>query len=169
MKILIAEDDVVSRRLLASTLERWGHEVTAAASGLEGWALFQQAEFPMVISDWVMPDLDGLELIRRIRASKRTPLYVYAILLTAKWEKQDLVEAMEAGADDFISKPFDREELRVRLRAGERIVSLERALAAQNKALRKALSASRRERRRAREPAGQAPAGGDGGPRSDER
>ena len=81
----------------------------------------------MVITDWMMPELDGSGLIRRIRASQR-PGYVYAILLTAKSQKEDLVEGMEAGADDFLTKPFDRDELRVRLRAGERIIRLEHHL-----------------------------------------
>src|SRR5262249_5312438 len=89
--------------------------------------LFQAATFPIVITDWMMPELDGLELIRRIRAANR-PGYVHAILLTAKSQKEDLVEGMEAGADDFLTKPFDRDELRVRLRAGERIIRLEQNL-----------------------------------------
>ena len=92
-----------------------------------GLALFEGGSFPMVITDWMMPELDGSGLLRRIRASQR-PGYVYAILLTAKSQKEDLVEGMEAGADDFLTKPFDRDELRVRLRAGERIIRLEHHL-----------------------------------------
>jgi len=80
MKVLIAEDEVVSRRLLQNYLERWGHEVVAAQNGAEAWRLFQAGEFPIVISDWMMPEMDGLELIRYIRACRR-PGYVYAILL----------------------------------------------------------------------------------------
>ncbi len=140
MKILIADDDPVSRRLLQSYLQKWGYEVAVAVNGTEAWRLFEQEEFPIVISDWMMPEMDGPELIRRIRASAR-PNYVYAILLTARSQKDDLVEGMEAGADDFVSKPFDRDELHVRLRAGERIVKLERALEDQNKALREAQAA----------------------------
>jgi signal transduction histidine kinase len=124
MKILIADDDSVSRRLLQSYLQKWGYEVTAAQDGGEAWRLFDGGAFPMVITDWMMPELDGPGLIRRIRSSQR-PGYVYAILLTAKSQKEDLVEGMEAGADDFLTKPFDRDELRVRLRAGERIIRLE--------------------------------------------
>ncbi|MCK6551355.1 response regulator [Myxococcota bacterium] len=153
MKVLLAEDEPVSRRLLESYLEKWGHEVVATESGTEAWRLFQEGDFAMVISDWMMPEMDGLELIRRIRNLKRSPLYVYTILITAKSKKEDLVEAMDAGADDFVTKPFDRDELRVRLRAGERIVRLERELAAQNKALREALASSRRERKRAHDEA----------------
>ncbi len=127
MKILIADDDVVSRRLLQSYLQKWGYEVTAAQDGAEAWRIFEQGLFTMVITDWMMPQIDGSGLLRRIRASQR-PGYVYAILLTAKSQKADLVEGMEAGADDFLTKPFDRDELRVRLRAGERIIRLEHHL-----------------------------------------
>jgi two-component system, NtrC family, sensor kinase len=127
MKILIADDDPVSRRLLQNYLEKWGYEVTTAQDGAEAWRLFEGDAFPMVITDWMMPELDGSGLIRRIRASQR-PGYVYAMLLTAKSQKEDLVEGMEAGADDFLTKPFDRDELRVRLRAGERIIRLEHHL-----------------------------------------
>jgi signal transduction histidine kinase len=127
MKILIADDESVSRRLLQNYLEKWGYEVTAARDGAEAWHLFEDGLFPMVITDWIMPELDGPGLVRRIRASAR-PGYVYAILLTAKSQKEDLVEGMEAGADDFLTKPFDRDELRVRLRAGERIIRLEQNL-----------------------------------------
>ena len=140
MKVLIADDEAISRRLLQGYLERWGHEVVAAQNGAEAWELFAAGDFPVVISDWVMPELDGVELIRRIRASQR-PGYVYTILLTSKAQKEDLVEGMEAGADDFVTKPFDRDELRVRLRAGERIIQLEQNLAEQNRALREAQAA----------------------------
>ncbi len=137
MKVLIADDDPVSRRLLQSYLQKWGYEVVVAVNGADAWRLFEQGEFPLVLSDWMMPEVDGRELIRRIRASPR-PNYVYTILLTSRSQKEDLVEGMEAGADDFVGKPFLAEELHVRLRAGERIVNLERALAEQNRALREA-------------------------------
>jgi signal transduction histidine kinase len=140
MNVLIAEDDPISRRRLESHLGRWGHEVTAAAGGGEAWRLFEAGSFPLVISDWMMPEIDGPELVRRIRACPR-PGYVYIILLTARSEKEDVVQGMEAGADDFVTKPFDREELRVRLRAGERIIQLEHTLAEQNLALREAQAA----------------------------
>jgi two-component system, NtrC family, sensor kinase len=140
VKVLIAEDDPVSRRLLQAHLERWGHEVTAAADGGEAWRRFQAGDYPLVITDWMMPEMDGPELIRRIRACPR-PGYVYVILLTALARKEDVVEGMESGANDFVTKPFDREELRVRLRAGERIIELEHSLARQNQALREAQAA----------------------------
>jgi signal transduction histidine kinase len=140
MKVLVADDDLVSRRLLQSFLQKAGHEVVIAADGAEAWRLFEQGDFPLVISDWEMPEIDGLELIRRIRSCVR-PGYVYAILVTAKSAKEDLIEAMEAGADEFLSKPFAADEFRVRLREGERILHLERTLAEQNQALREAQAA----------------------------
>lgn len=127
MRVLIAEDDMVSRRLLQSFLEKWGHEVVAAADGAEAWDLFQNGEFPVVITDWMMPKMDGVQLIRSIRSSSPAG-YVFIVLLTAKSEKEDIVEGMEAGADDFLAKPFDRNELRARLRAGERYLRQEQEL-----------------------------------------
>jgi signal transduction histidine kinase len=127
MNILIADDDAVSRRLLQSYLQKWGYEVTGASDGEEAWRLFEGGAYSLVITDWMMPALDGPGLVRRIRATRR-PGYVYTILLTAKSQKEDLVAGMEAGADDFLSKPFDRDELRVRLSAGERIIRLEHNL-----------------------------------------
>jgi signal transduction histidine kinase len=140
MNVLIAEDDPVSRLLLKGHLQKWGHEVTAATTGSEAWRLFQEGTYPLVVSDWMMPEMDGPELVRRIRASS-CPGYVYVILLTARAQKADVVQGMEAGADDFVTKPFDREELRVRVRAGERIVRLEQTLAQQNKSLRETQAA----------------------------
>ena len=135
MKLLAAEDDAISRRLLQSYLERWGYEATLAENGAEAWQLFQEVGFALVVTDWMMPEMDGVELIRRIRAHP-TPGTVFILLLTAKSQKEDLAQGMEAGADDFLTKPFDREELRVRLRAGERIVRLEQSLEEQNRRLR---------------------------------
>jgi DNA-binding response OmpR family regulator len=135
VKILVADDESVSRRLLQSYLQKWGHEVVVAGDGAEAWQLFAAGEFPIVITDWLMPEVDGVELIRRIRGHSERG-YVYTILLSAKSKKEDLVEGMEAGADDFLTKPFDRDELRVRLREGERIINLERTLAEQNRLLR---------------------------------
>ncbi len=134
MKILVAEDDPVSRRLLQNYLQKWGHEVVLANDGAEAWQLFEQDEFRLVISDWMMPEMDGVDLIRRIRESPR-PIHVYVILLTGRSQKEDVVEGMEAGADDFVTKPFDRDELRVRLCVGERVCELERRLAEQSREL----------------------------------
>src|SRR5262249_10795760 len=139
-KVLIAEDDLISAQVLQTFLEKWGHNVVAAENGAEAWQLFQEHDISLVISDWMMPEMDGLELVRRIRSCPR-PGYVFIILLTAKSRKEDIVRGMEAGADDFLAKPFDREELRVRLRAGERIVRLEQNLARQNEELQRANAA----------------------------
>ncbi|MBW3625387.1 MAG: response regulator, partial [Armatimonadetes bacterium] len=134
MRVLVAEDDAMSRRLLQILLEQWGHEVVTAETGVKAWSLLEQEAFPLLITDWMMPEMDGLELIRRVRAADRLK-YVYILLLTAKTLKEDLIRGMEAGANDYVTKPFDREELRVRLRAGERIVKLEQALSEQNREL----------------------------------
>jgi two-component system, NtrC family, sensor kinase len=135
MKVLIVEDSLVMRRLLRSSLQKWQYEVTEAEDGAQAWELFQHEHFPLVLTDWLMPEMDGLELTRRIRACE-LPSYVYIILLTAKSEKEDLVTAMDAGADDFLAKPFDSDELRVRMREGQRIIELELKLAEQYRQLR---------------------------------
>jgi len=140
MQVLIAEDSAVMRSLLLSCLRKWDYDVVEAKDGAEAWHLFQQKPFSLVLTDWMMPEMDGLELIRLIRSSD-LPSYVYIVLLTAKSEKEDLVAAMEAGADDFLEKPFDPDELRVRLREGERIISLEHRLAEQNRVLRETQAA----------------------------
>jgi len=134
MRVLIAEDDRISRRLLQRHLEQWGHEVVTAENGVQAWQRFCEEEFPLVITDWMMPEMDGLDLINRIR-EKTGRGYVYVILLTAKKETGDIVRGMEAGADDFLSKPFDQDELRVRVSAGQRIIELEQRLADQNEQL----------------------------------
>jgi len=135
MRVLIVEDSSVMRRLLHSSLQKWKYEVVEAEDGARAWELFQREHFPLVLTDWLMPEMDGLELTRRIRACE-LPSYVYIILLTGKSEKRDLVAAMDAGADDFLAKPFDPDELRVRVREGKRIIQLEGKLAEQNRQLR---------------------------------
>jgi signal transduction histidine kinase len=140
MNILLADDDPVSRRLMQGQLQKWGHAVVTAADGAEAWRLFEAGDFPIVITDWIMPELDGVELIRRIRACPR-PGYVYAMLVTARSQREDLIAGMEAGADDFVGKPLDTEEFRVRVREGERIIRLEQTLAQQNRALRQTQAA----------------------------
>ncbi len=124
MRILVAEDDGISRRVLTATLEGLGHEVTATPDGREAWGAFQRKPFPVVISDWMMPELDGLELCRRIRAADHTK-YTYIILLTALGGKGHYLQGMDAGADDFLTKPLDPAELKVRLRVAERILGLQ--------------------------------------------
>ena len=131
MKILVAEDDRISAAVLEKCLRNWGHEVVGVRDGAGALAAYGKHGTPLVISDWMMPEMDGLELIRRIRALPGGET-AYIILLTAKSRKADLVEGLEAGADDFLSKPFDRDELRVRVEVGRRIVTLQRDLALQN-------------------------------------
>ena len=124
MKILIAEDEALSRELLASTLQKMGHEVIASGDGREAWEVFEQQEdIQVVVSDWLMPGLDGLELCRLVRTQKR-PHYTYIILLTVLSGKKNYLQGMEAGADDFITKPFDPDQLEARLCVAERILEL---------------------------------------------
>lgn len=137
MRILVAEDERITRMTLTRQLENWGHAVVAAEDGEHAWEQFQAGGFDIVLTDWEMPKLSGVELIQRIREAAAAT-YVYVIMLTSRSDKSDIVRGIEAGADDFVSKPFDREELRVRLLAGERIVNLERALNRQNAELRNA-------------------------------
>jgi len=134
MKILVADDERITRRNIQRHLEKWGHEVITAENGADAWDIFQEQEIPILITDWVMPEMDGLTLVKKIRAKENTH-YTYTILLTSKSEKVDIVEGMEAGADDFLSKPFDKNELNVRLRAGIRIIELEQNLEQQNQEL----------------------------------
>lgn len=124
MNILIADDDLTSRLVLSATLKKLGHQVTATTSGAEALAVFDSVNVPVLISDMVMPGLDGLELCRRVRALNR-PRYTFIILLTAAGGKSDYLEGMKAGADDFISKPFDEEQLAARLVVAARILSLQ--------------------------------------------
>lgn len=128
MKILIAEDEPISRRLLEASLNEWGYDVLVTSDGSEAWELIEKHDAPsLVISDWMMPHMDGLELCRKIRQMERTG-YIYFIILTAKGRKEDIIEGLEAGADDFLIKPFDREELKCRTRTGERIIELEQRI-----------------------------------------
>jgi DNA-binding response OmpR family regulator len=128
MKILIVEDDHDLLQVLRTMLEWLGHEVVTAADGEEGWAAYGKADFPVVITDRLMPRMDGLELCSRIRAERRDS-YTYVMLVTVLGGKDSFLEGMEAGADDFIAKPVDREELRARLRVAERLLSLQRHVA----------------------------------------
>ena len=117
MRILIAEDERITRMTLTRQLQTWGHEVTAAQDGEQAWNKLGAGEFDIVITDWEMPRLSGPELVRRIRVVQEA-LYTYVVILTSRRDKSDIVNGIEAGADDYVSKPFDREELSVRLLAG---------------------------------------------------
>ena len=130
MRILVADDDAVNRRLLQSFLTKWGYEVLLASDGAEAWKILQQEKAPqLAILDWMMPGMDGVDICHMVR-SRSERSYVYLILLTAKSQKQDIVAGLEAGADDYLRKPFDPNELRARLRAGRRILELQEELVA---------------------------------------
>ena len=129
MKILIADDSIVSRHLLEATLRKWGYEVTVACDGAEAWDILQRDSAPaLAILDWVMPELSGPEVCKKVRQQQGQEPYTYLLLLTSKSMKEDLIEGMDAGADDYVTKPFDQHELQVRLRAGTRIVKLQQEL-----------------------------------------
>jgi len=136
MSVLVAEDNPVFQSMLRSMLTKWGYDARILPNGLEAWDAMQAADAPrLVVLDWMMPYMDGVEVCRRIRTAAREP-YVYVLLLTARTESQDLVEGMEAGADDYLTKPFNAQELRVRLRAGRRILDLQQQLMEAREALR---------------------------------
>ena len=137
MKALAAEDNPVILAALRSLLTKWGYQAVTACDGNEAWRILQEPEGPsLAILDWMMPGLDGVEVCRRVRAAGREP-YIYILLLTGRTEAQDLVEGMEAGADDYLTKPFKAHELRVRLRAGRRVLDLQRQLVTAREALRR--------------------------------
>jgi len=127
MKILIAEDDPVSRRFLEVTLAKWGYQVIVTCDGNQAWEAFQRETPTIAIVDWMMPGIDGAEVCRRARAIETT-MPPYLILLTAKSEKEDVVEGLCAGADDYITKPFNRHELHARIKVGIRIAELQKTV-----------------------------------------
>jgi len=138
MKILIADDSIVSRHLLDATLRRWGYEVVVACDGNEAWQILQSENAPKIaILDWMMPGLTGPGVCRRVRATaKDKDIYTYILLLSSKSQREDLIEGMESGADDYLTKPFDQHELQVRLRPGVRILELQHELISAREELR---------------------------------
>ncbi len=134
--ILVVEDDPIHRTLLCKRLTEAGHEVICASEGRAVLEMLQNRFFPIVITDWNMPEMDGPALCRAIRAMS-LPGYVYIILLTARSDKRDIVEGLKAGADDYLTKPFEQAELMARLATGERILSLERSLKRANEEIRR--------------------------------
>lgn len=134
MKILIADDEVIPRQLLRFQLEQWGHNVISADDGHQAWERFQTHDCQLVITDWEMPGMSGIELIRRIREAERAN-YVYVILLTSKSEHGSLVTGLTTGADDYLTKPVDKDELRARLQPSLRIIELEHRLAERHREL----------------------------------
>jgi CheY-like chemotaxis protein len=143
MKVLIAEDEPISRRLLERMLTSAGYEVMAAQNGSEAWEILEFEDSPqLAILDWMMPELDGPEICRRLRGRERGR-YVYVVLLTARGRLDDLVEGLQSGADDYVTKPFDWKELETRLRTGTRILGLQSELASRVAELENALAYAR--------------------------
>jgi DNA-binding response OmpR family regulator len=139
MRILIAEDDLTSRTVLASVLKKEGHEVTATVNGAEAWEVLQQPDAPLLaILDWMMPEVNGLEVVRQVRSlpTNRPP---HLIMLTTKSEKDDIIAGLEAGASDYLAKPFHVGELRARIEVGRRMVEMQAALVGKIEELRQAL------------------------------
>jgi two-component system, cell cycle response regulator len=135
-KLLVAEDNPVFQSMLRNLLTRWGYDVIIVPDGIEAWKMLESENAPrLAILDWMMPGIDGVEICRRLRAAPREP-YIYVVLLTARTESGDLVEGMDAGADDYLTKPLKPHELRVRLRAGRRIIELQEQLLEAREALR---------------------------------
>lgn len=129
MKILVVEDDPMTLILVSRMLEKTGYQVVKATDGQQAWEIIQKETFPMVITDWMMPNLDGIELCSRIKSHQKQGFYTYIILLSAKSEVENLRDGLAAGADDFIGKPCEKEELIARVRAAQRILKLESQLA----------------------------------------
>lgn len=126
--VLVAEDDPIFLRILQSWFQKWNYRVTAVKNGVDAWEALQQPTAPpMAVLDWMMPGMDGIEVCRKIRGRKQSP-YCYVLLLTAKDDREDVVAGLDAGADDYLTKPFDVDELRARIRAGKRILELQAAL-----------------------------------------
>ena len=137
---MVAEDDAVSRRMLQVFLMRWGYQVVVATDGTEAWRVMEGREPPrLAIVDWMMPGMDGIEICRREREANHA-LPPYIILLTARGNNEDIVKGLDAGADDYIVKPFNREELRARVRVGVRILDLQASLARRVAELEKAMA-----------------------------
>jgi len=133
--VLIVEDDPVSRRLLEATLTKAGYEVVTAENGYKALEIFEKRFFPIIVTDWMMPEMDGLSLTKTIR-TKATSGYVFIFLLTAKSSKEDIITGLEAGADDYLTKPFNRGELMARLKTATRILELEESLKRANEEIR---------------------------------
>ena len=136
MKILVAEDELTFRHMLKTFLSKWGFEVVVASDGQEAWEVLQSEDRPrLAVLDWMMPGRDGVEICRALRQAK-SDRYTYVLLLTSRDQKQDVVQGFEAGADDYLVKPFDPNELKARVHAGERIVQLQDTLIQTQEALR---------------------------------
>ncbi len=141
MKILVAEDSAFYRRTITDHLSKWGFDFVSAKDGKEAWKLLLKQDGPrLALLDWVLPEIEGIELCRRLRSRAEGEHYIYTVLLTAKNQRHEMLEAMEAGADDFLAKPFDPAELKAKLLVGKRIVELQHKLVSANDALQFAAS-----------------------------
>jgi diguanylate cyclase (GGDEF)-like protein len=139
MQALVVDDSAVYRKLIGDHLRSWGFGVTLAESGSEAWRILEQPNAPkLVLLDWVLPDLDGIELCQRIRQAGSSSPYTYIILLTSKEGRQNMLQAMQAGADDYLVKPFDELELKARLLVGKRILDLQEELVSARESMRHA-------------------------------
>jgi DNA-binding response OmpR family regulator len=140
MNVLIAEDDRVTGEILGRTLQRWGHDTTIVSNGAQAWEHLRAASAPtLAVLDWMMPELDGPDVCRRVRAELPSA-HMYLLLVTARESRGDVVAGLDAGADDYIIKPFDPEELRARVAVGVRVLSLQHNLAERVAELQAALS-----------------------------
>ena len=139
MQVLLVDDSAVYRKLIGDHLKSWGFGVTVAETGAEAWRVLQQPTAPkLVLLDWVLPDIEGIELCRRVRTTALSDQYVYIVLLTSKEGQQNMLDALEAGADDYLKKPFDEAELKARLLVGKRILDLQEELVAARESMREA-------------------------------
>ena len=139
MQALVVDDSAVYRKLIGDHLRSWGFGVTLAESGSEAWRILEQPNAPkLVLLDWVLPDLDGIELCQRIRQTGSSSPYIYVILLTSNEGRQNMLQAMRAGADDYLVKPFDELELQARLLVGKRILDLQEELVSARESMRHA-------------------------------
>jgi len=136
--ILIADDDIITQKMIQKMFTRKGYSVVTVGDGFEAWKLLQERYFPIVLTDWHMPKMSGIELCKKIREAA-FPGYVFTILLTSRDSKADIIEGLESGADDYLTKPLDYHELTARLKAAERILTLERSLQETNESLKNAL------------------------------
>jgi DNA-binding response OmpR family regulator len=147
MQALVVDDSAVYRKLIGDHLRSWGFGVTLAETGSEAWRILEQPDSPkLVLLDWVLPDLDGIEVCQRIRQAGSSGPYVYVILLTSKEGRQNMLDAMQAGADDYLMKPFDELELKARLLVGKRILDLQEELVSARESMRHAATHDSAER-----------------------
>ena len=139
MQVLVVDDSAVYRKLIGDHLRSWGFGVTLAETGAEAWRVLEQPKAPkLVLLDWVLPDVEGIDLCRRIRTGDLSGQYVYIILLTGKEGRQNMLDALQAGADDYVKKPFDDAELKARLLVGKRILDLQEELVSARESMREA-------------------------------